>query len=138
MRGEAVGWSRYGRTVAAPDAPEMQSISAVTLFTTDMGRSVRFYRSLGFELRYGGTDASFSSLTVGSGYLNLMANAEPPAAAWGRIVFYTSDVDALYRRVLALGFDPQAPPRDAEWGERYFHLADPDGHELSFARPLER
>src|SRR5438128_550362 len=27
-------------------------------------------------------------------------------------------------------------PRDAEWGERFFHLADPDGHELSFARPL--
>jgi uncharacterized glyoxalase superfamily protein PhnB len=27
-------------------------------------------------------------------------------------------------------------PRDAEWGERFFHLVDPDGHELSFARPL--
>jgi hypothetical protein len=22
------------------------------------------------------------------------------------------------------------------WGERYFHLTDPDGHALSFARPL--
>jgi uncharacterized glyoxalase superfamily protein PhnB len=45
-------------------------------------------------------------------------------------------VDALYAHVLALGLEPQAPPRDAEWGERYFHLTDPDGHELSFARPL--
>jgi hypothetical protein len=27
-------------------------------------------------------------------------------------------------------------PRDAEWGERFFHMDDPDGHELSFARPL--
>src|ERR1700737_4496053 len=27
-------------------------------------------------------------------------------------------------------------PHDAEWGERFFHLIDPDGHELSFARPL--
>jgi uncharacterized glyoxalase superfamily protein PhnB len=27
-------------------------------------------------------------------------------------------------------------PRDAEWGERFFHLTDPDGHELSFAWPL--
>ncbi|MDB5634956.1 MAG: Glyoxalase [Tardiphaga sp.] len=25
--------------------------------------------------------------------------------------------------------------RDAERGERFFHLIDPDGHELSFARP---
>ncbi|MEC8370717.1 MAG: VOC family protein, partial [Pseudomonadota bacterium] len=22
-------------------------------------------------------------------------------------------------------------------GERYFHITDPDGHELSFARPLD-
>ncbi|MGH8701888.1 MAG: VOC family protein, partial [Burkholderiales bacterium] len=27
-------------------------------------------------------------------------------------------------------------PADAPWGERYFHISDPDGHELSFARPL--
>jgi catechol-2,3-dioxygenase len=27
-------------------------------------------------------------------------------------------------------------PRNASWGERYFHMLDPDGHELSFARPL--
>ncbi|MHC4164482.1 MAG: VOC family protein, partial [Planctomycetota bacterium] len=30
----------------------------------------------------------------------------------------------------------EAAPADAEWGERYFHITDPDGHELSFARPL--
>jgi uncharacterized glyoxalase superfamily protein PhnB len=28
-------------------------------------------------------------------------------------------------------------PRDAPWGERYFHMRDPDGHELSFARPYQ-
>jgi hypothetical protein len=28
--------------------------------------------------------------------------------------------------------------RDADWGERFFHFADPDGHELSFAQPLNR
>jgi hypothetical protein len=31
---------------------------------------------------------------------------------------------------------PDTAPRDAEWGERFFHLTDPDGHELSFASPL--
>jgi hypothetical protein len=25
---------------------------------------------------------------------------------------------------------------NAPWGERCFHIHDPDGHELSFARPL--
>jgi uncharacterized glyoxalase superfamily protein PhnB len=29
------------------------------------------------------------------------------------------------------------PPRDAQWGERFFHVTDPDGHEISFAWPLE-
>ena len=38
----------------------------------------------------------------------------------------------LYRN----GPNPQFAPRDAPWNERYFHLTDPDGHELSFARPL--
>jgi uncharacterized glyoxalase superfamily protein PhnB len=45
-------------------------------------------------------------------------------------------VDALYARAVARGLSPQFAPRDATWGERYFHLTDPDGHELSFARPL--
>ena len=39
-------------------------------------------------------------------------------------------------RALAGGYKPDFEPRDAEWGERFFHLSDPDGHELSFARPL--
>jgi uncharacterized glyoxalase superfamily protein PhnB len=38
---------------------------------------------------------------------------------------------------LDTGFEPEAPPADATWGERYFHLRDPDGHELSFAKVLK-
>jgi len=52
------------------------------------------------------------------------------------VIFYVSDVDALYARALGAGLRPQAPPRDAPWGERFFHITDPDGHELSFAHPL--
>ena len=55
---------------------------------------------------------------------------------WGRVIFYVADVDALYDRALVAGYQPATVPRDAEWGERFFHLNDPDGHELSFARPL--
>jgi hypothetical protein len=55
---------------------------------------------------------------------------------WGRVISYVSYVDALYERALAAACQPTTAPRDAEWGERFFHLIDPDGHELSFARPL--
>jgi len=27
-------------------------------------------------------------------------------------------------------------PTNASWGERYFHIREPDGYQLSFARPI--
>jgi catechol 2,3-dioxygenase-like lactoylglutathione lyase family enzyme len=119
--------------------PRFRAISAVTLGTHDMGRAVRFYRALGFELVSGGEAQSFTSFAVGPGHLNLIA--VPPGARWswwGRVILHVEDVDELHARARFAGLAPPAPPRDAEWGERYFHLTDPDGHELSFARPLHR
>ena len=115
----------------------IESISAITLATHEMPRAVRFYRALGFEILHGGEGASFTSFRAGPNYLNLIA--QPPERRWswwGRVIFYVSDVDALHQRALAAGYRPTTSPRDAEWGERFFHLDDPDGHELSFARPL--
>ena len=43
----------------------------------------------------------------------------------------------MYERALSLGLFPLSRPKDAPWGERYFHIRDPDGHEISFARRLE-
>jgi catechol 2,3-dioxygenase-like lactoylglutathione lyase family enzyme len=118
-------------------APAIEGISAVTLATHDMARAVRFYRALGFVIHYGGEDASFTSFTAGAGYLNLIAQpAERLWSWWGRVIFYVTDVDALYERAVSLGLRPQSPPCDAPWGERYFHLTDPDGHEVSLARPI--
>ena len=114
-------------------------ISAVTLTTHDMARAVGFYRLLGFEMLYGGGDAAFTSFKAGGGFLNLIAEpAERRWSWWGRVIFYDSDVDALHARLVAAGYRTDTAPRDAEWGERFFHVTDPDGHELSFARPLRR
>ena len=116
----------------------IEAISAVTLATRDMSRAVSFYRSLGLVLYHGGEGATFSSFTVGSGHLNLLATApERRGMWWGRVIFHVSDVDAFFERAVARGLRPDTTPRDAEWGERYFHITDPDGHELSFARRLK-
>jgi catechol 2,3-dioxygenase-like lactoylglutathione lyase family enzyme len=116
----------------------IESIAAVTLATHDMARAVRFYRDLGFQLLYGGPEASFTSFTVGSGNLNLIQQGgDRRWSWWGRAIFRVSDVDRLYQQALELKLNPQAAPRDAEWGERYFQLTDPDGHELSFMRPID-
>jgi uncharacterized glyoxalase superfamily protein PhnB len=110
----------------------IESISAITLATHDMARAVGFYRMLGFDVIYGGDDAAFTSFRAGTSYLNLIAqHAERTWSWWGRVIFYHSDVDALHASVVAAGYRPDTAPRDAEWGERFFHLTDPDGHELS-------
>jgi uncharacterized glyoxalase superfamily protein PhnB len=114
----------------------IESISAVTLATHNMQRAVRFYRMVGFQLVHGGEAAAFTSLRAGPNFLNLIAqDADRHWSWWGRVIFYESDVDALYDRLFAAGYRPDTP-RNAEWGERFFHVTDPDGHELSFARPL--
>src|ERR1700750_1244905 len=97
------------------------ALSAVTLATNDMAASGRFYRMCGFEMVYAREDASFTSFRAGSGYLNLIAQAAE-IKWWGRAIFYESDVDGLYRRLVDAGVAPQAPPRDAPWGHRFFHV----------------
>jgi catechol 2,3-dioxygenase-like lactoylglutathione lyase family enzyme len=117
-------------------------ISAITLGVSDMPASIRFYSSLGFAVLYGGPDETFTSFQVGPGFLNLQYTGVDPlvmqerASHWGRPIFYVPDVDATHAAAIAAGYQPEAAPRDAPWGERYFHVRDPDGHEISFARPL--
>jgi hypothetical protein len=57
------------------------------------------------------------------------------ATKWGRLIFHVSDVDGFWGVLQGKGLHPESR-RDASWGERNFHMCDPDGHELSFARPV--
>jgi catechol 2,3-dioxygenase-like lactoylglutathione lyase family enzyme len=119
-------------------APTIEKISAVTFRVMNMTRSVRFYRDvLGMELLYGGECSAFSSLRAGDAQSAILNLEQGEALTrWGRLIFYVTNVDALWNHLKERGFDPEIP-RDAPWGERYFHMPDPDGHELSFARPLQ-
>jgi catechol 2,3-dioxygenase-like lactoylglutathione lyase family enzyme len=118
----------------------VESLSAVALMTRNMAESVSFYQMLGFHLLYGGPETSFTSFRVGAGYLNLQLDPDgtPGRIVWGRVILWVDDVDEMYQRAVRAGFHPETPPADAPWGERYFHIHDPSGHELSFARLLTR
>lgn len=116
--------------------PRIESVSAITLATGNMPRAVLFYEALGFPIKFGGAQEAFTSFAFGGSYLNLIVDTRAPVNWWGRVIIYVSDVDALYRKALAAGLKPSLEPSDAPWGERYFHITDPDGHELSFAKPL--
>src|SRR5713226_7961843 len=117
--------------------PTIEKISAVTFRVRNMKASVQFYRDvLGMELVYGGERAGFSSLRAKDAQSAILNLEEGDTVTdWGRMIFYVADVDAFWGYLKERGFDP-ARPRDASWGERYFHMCDPDGHELSVARPI--
>lgn len=123
---------------AGPDLSWRTEINAVTLVVTDMSASVRFYVQMGFTIAYGGEHAEFTSLRIGGNFINLQHTGERPGVGWGRYILHVDDPDADYRRALEAGHEPLTRPADGPWGERYFHLQDPDGHEISFARPLDR
>ena len=100
----------------------LQCVNAVTLATHDMAHAVAFYQALGFELKYGGPQASFTSFRAGSGHLNLTAvPAERTWSWWGRAIFYVDDVDAQHAHAVAAGLSPAAAPRDAPWGALFPH-----------------
>lgn len=122
-----------------PDASptRIRGISAVTLNVGDMPTSLRFYRSLGFQVLYGSEDSDFVTLEAGQNRLNLaVVKPGKTHAGWGRTILFVDDVDRMYRHTVQCGLSTDTIPRDAGWGERYFHVTDPDGHQLSFARPI--
>lgn len=117
----------------------IEHISAVTVAVRDMAESVAFYRKLGLDVTYGGPDAPFTTMRVGRGVIvNLRrVGATGVGNPWSRVILRVREVDALYRDLVAKGLEPTAP-RDAEWGERYFELPDPQGVVISFAELLPR
>jgi catechol 2,3-dioxygenase-like lactoylglutathione lyase family enzyme len=114
----------------------VEKISAVTLRVANMKASVRFYKDiLGLEIIYGGEGSSFTSLRTKDGGTILNLEHGNTDTQWGRLIFHVSDVDRFWTHLTEKGFHPDSP-QDASWGERYFPMRDPDGHELSFASRL--
>ena len=119
-------------------------ISAVTLLVSDMSKSVEFYSKIpNFKMVFGGHDKEFTSFLIEDktkSYLNLKLN-EIRSTDFGRIIFYVDNVDELFaymqddQTISGLG-KLESKPLDASWGERFFHVLDPDGYKLSFATPI--
>jgi uncharacterized glyoxalase superfamily protein PhnB len=121
-------------TVSVRAVPQLNAIGIVS---TDMKRSVAFYGQLGIEFPEGNGHVE---ATLPNG-VRLMLDSEDVIRSfrpeWTRSVgnqlslaFECSSpeqVDELYARVVAAGFDGEKEPWDAFWGQRYAQLRDPDG-----------
>ena len=119
------------------------------LMVRDATKALAFYRdAFGAEelMRFEGPPGRIAHAEVKIGDSHVMLADENPGegfvgpqtlgGAGVSLMVYVQDVDATFARACANGLEPEFAPRDASWGERYFHIVDPDGHELSFARPL--
>jgi catechol 2,3-dioxygenase-like lactoylglutathione lyase family enzyme len=133
-------------------------ISAITLSVKNMEKSCKFYSIIpGFKVAYGGSYRdSFTTFEIGEDstykmYLNLEVKRNIDSTIrhhsdkmdFGRIIFYSVDVDELYSRLTndasiseLVSFENE--PMNASWGERFFHMRDPDGYQLSFAMRIGR
>ena len=134
---------------------KITKISAITIFAKNMKDSCLFYSSIPkFEISYGGPDSNFTTFNISQlpdMHLNieLLSHKQKEekfadVISWNnrcRIIFHTEDVDALYYylrnddTISKLG-KFETKPTDADWGERYFQMRDPDGYEIVFATPI--
>lgn len=122
MTEDGAGWS-------------IDHISAVTVAVVEMAESVAFYEKLGLDVSYGGPDAPFTTMRAGQSVINLRRVPTRAGNPWDRIILRVRGVDALHRHFVETGLRPTAT-RNAEWGERYFEVSDPQGVVISFAEVL--
>lgn len=127
--------------------------SAIGLVSTDLTRTLSFYRALGLDIPLDADNEPHVEVTLPGGF-RIMFDPEstirsfdpgwaPPTAGSPRtsLAFECSDpaeVDAIYSAMTAAGFDGHLEPWDAFWGQRYATLRDPDGNgvDLFAALPM--
>jgi uncharacterized glyoxalase superfamily protein PhnB len=113
-------------------------LNAIGIVASDLGRSIAFYRLLGVDLPDEGEGHIEATLASGTRFMldeeSVVRSFRPD---WTRevgnqlaLAFECSspaEVDELWARAKAEGFDAEKEPWDAFWGQRYAQLRDPDG-----------
>jgi catechol 2,3-dioxygenase-like lactoylglutathione lyase family enzyme len=107
------------------------NLNQVTMPSTNLERSVAFYRGLGFRLivsdppRY----ARFEC-PVGGGTFSLDLASSGPKGPATVVYFECVDVDRVFTELSARGVVFETPPADQPWLWREAYLRDPDGNPL--------
>ena len=115
----------------------LTEISNVMLGTTDLARSVAFYRDT-LGLRVQAEMAGFVFLNVGGVTLSLSeahAKLATPVAGGTEIVFGVADVTAAHAALSARGVQFLNTPRNVTGDQWAANFRDPDGHLLSIFGP---
>jgi uncharacterized glyoxalase superfamily protein PhnB len=125
----------------------MPELNAIGIVASDLRRSIAFYNLLGVHFPEDGEGHIEATLPSGT---RLMLDSEDVVRSfrpdWTResgnqlaLAFQCAspaEVDEIYARVAAAGFNGEMEPWDAFWGQRYAQLRDPDGVPVDLYAPL--
>ena len=117
----------------------MPALNAVGIVVSDMARSIGFYRTLGLDVPDTPDEGHVDTFLPNG--LRFMLDSEDVVRSfrpeWTRETGNQlalalecespAEVDEVYARVTAAGFEGEKEPGDAFWGQRYAQLRDPDG-----------
>ena len=126
----------------------MAGLNRIGIAVRDMEASIRFYRLLGLDVPDDAGDGHVDILLPDGG--RLMLDSEDVIRSflpdWTRtdgnqvsLAFECespANVDELYERAVDAGYEGEKPPWDADWGQRYALLGDPDGVRVNLYAPL--
>jgi catechol 2,3-dioxygenase-like lactoylglutathione lyase family enzyme len=112
-------------------------LNQITIPSTDVPRSVQFYRTLGLELI---VDAQprYVRLLCEGGTTFSVHQVESVSAGEGVTVYFEHErLDERVKELQDRGIDFDEPPADRSWGWREARLRDPDGNRLILYRAGE-
>jgi len=126
------------------------TFSAVGLVSADLASSLAFYRRLGLDVPTDATDQPHVELALPGGVRIMWDTAETvasftpgwtppsgtPRAALAFECGSPAEVDAAYASLPDTDREGSLPPWDAEWGQRYATVYDPDGNPVDLFAPL--
>jgi catechol 2,3-dioxygenase-like lactoylglutathione lyase family enzyme len=123
-------------------------LNAIGIVVTDMARSIGFYRALGLDVPETPDEGHVDTFLPNG--VRFMLDSEETMKSfrpeWTRdegnqiaLAFEcrsATEVDDIYARVTAAGFESEKEPWDAFWGQRYAQLRDPNGVGVDLYAPL--
>ncbi|MFC3502312.1 VOC family protein [Micromonospora krabiensis] len=122
----------------------------LSLFVTDMARTLDFYRRLGLEIPPGAESEQHVEATLTDGvriawdHVDMVRSFSPgwtPPTGSSRINLAfrcaePAEVDRRFAEMTEAGFHGELKPWDAFWGQRYAVLRDPEGNGVDLYAPL--
>jgi len=123
-----------GDSAAAPRLAAEQSLrlNQVTIPSSDLARSIEFYRGLGLRLIVRDDSVGYARLLLpdGDSTFSVQVADSPISASHVVIYFECDDLDDRVTRLRAAGYAFSSMPEHQTWLGREARIEDPDGQPL--------